>query len=170
MPLIQEITFSYGPGSATDVHELDAFDLSRYDVIRFEIVLTTADTDAGDTLDVRLQSTSDRIKWHTRARSTQKLGTLSPSATAPEYENLIVRQTGQLSATEEVYEPSGSAGAVEIAAGQVLNGPFPSKYRDTTERKWKPNWRIHYTFVDSDNDGAMAGVYRIWGVSNTNLY
>lgn len=170
MPLIHYSTFEFGPDAVTDNLELNLMDLSRFDSLQFEVKFTTMDTDAGDTLNIRLQSTSDRVQWHTRIRFPEFTGSGDPDAAGPEYYRLTVRQLGELSADEEAYEPSGSESATDVPAGQVRNGPFPGKYRDATEKKWKPNWRIRSVLVDADSNASFIGEFRIWGVGNTTRY
>lgn len=171
MPLIYNEAFSYATGAGTTNIEMPLMDYSRFDWLRLEIKFTTMNTDAGDTMDVRLQMTSDRVQWHTRMRSPQFLGSGDPDVAGPEYWVMVVRQTATLSADEESYEPSGSESATEIVANRVLNGPFPGKYRDTTELKWRPNVRIQAVVADAGGaDTSFIGTYWLWGGGNVNRY
>ena len=164
MPRIHRSTFTIGPGAATDLAELNEIDMSSFDCLEMWVKLTTADTDAGDELDVRLQCTTDRVVWHTRARSAAFLGSLSPSSTAPEYQVLRICQTVDLSANEEVYEPDGSASATAVAVGQVVNGPFPGKYRDATLQKLMPNWRVRAALTDANSNASFVGTVEVHGI------
>lgn len=164
--LIHYSTFDTGPGDKVFFHELNPVDLSRAWAIMVEIKLTKADTDALDLFDVRFQETSDRVAWHTRARSIQFTGDLSPTPATPEYYRLVVNQIVDLAATEEAYEPSGSLGASELSAGSVLNGPFPGKYRDKDTKEWKPNARLRFEVSgDADSDADFEGEVRIYALS-----
>ena len=166
MPLIHRSTFSFGPDGETVNDECNSIDFSLFESLLWEVVFTTMNTDAGDTLNIRLQSTSDRVQWHTRARMIEFLGTGDPDATGPEYYRMTVRQLGETSADEEGYEPSGSESATDVSAGMVRNGPFPGKYR-SVEFGLQPNWRIRSVLVDANSNASFIGEFRIWGVGMT---
>ena len=163
MPKIHRATFAVGPGAANDIVELNPIDISRFDCLEIWVKVTTADTDLADELDFRLQCTTDRVNWHTRAR-TLFTGDMSPSATVPEYRVLRLCQAVDLSANEEVHEPGGSAGTTVLTAEQVINGPFPSLYRDATLQQLMPNWRTRIILTDADSDASFAGDVVIYGL------
>lgn len=160
---VAKYTLDTGPGSQTLLVPIDV-DLSRGDEILIELELTKAQTDAGDTLDVRLQdctSLTTAEVWNTRARFAQFIGTVTVSAAAPEVRRLALQAYGTLPDTEEAYEPSGSAGAAEIAAGTVLNGPFPGVRRLSAGGR-KQSWRLKIDVVDADSDGDFEGRITVW--------
>ena len=169
--------FTLGPGSSTSFVSLNPVDLSHARELLVEIKVTTADTDAIDTLDVRLQDCSDitfaqlptgTAGWNDRARAQAFTGDMSPTTAAPEYYRLSVQQLVDIAATEEAYEPSGSAGASALTAGSVLNGPFPGTLRGALgvkEATRIPNWRIRYQVVDADNDASFIGTTTVWAIS-----
>ena len=127
---LQTITFDTGTSSVTT--ELDAIDLSGVQALILILNLTKADTGAGDILDIKFQETGDRVTWNTRARFPNFIGTLSPSATAPETYRMTINTRQDLSVGEEAYEPDGSAGATALTADQVIHGPLLSPVRSST--------------------------------------
>lgn len=159
-------TLATGAGSQT-INVNCEHDLSRARAVILDIELTAADTDAGDTLNIRFQeSLNGGTTWNTRARSIQFLGTLSPSASAPETYRLVMAADPPLITTDAAYEPGGSAGATEILAEAVVNGPFARINRPaagsppgTTARN--PAHRINIAVVDADSDGNFAGTLRL---------
>lgn len=163
-------------GAGTTYQSLNPVDLSHTKELLVEIKLTTANTDAGDTLEVTLQDCSDAtfavlptgsVGWNSRARSNTFLGTLSPSATTPEYYRMSVQQLVELSAIEESYEPTGSVGATEIAVGSVINGPFPATIRAASGLKEVtriPNWRLRFVTAQTGT-ASFAGTVTIHAVS-----
>jgi hypothetical protein len=159
-------TFDTGTGNQTLTYELNEIDLSFATALLIEAKVTKADTDAADELHIRLQETTDRVVWNTRARLTKFTGDQSPSVTAPEYQRATLNQFVDLASTEEAYEPSGSAGATDLAEGSVLNGPFPGIYRDATARKRMPNWRFTVTVSgDANTNADFEGSLKLWAVS-----
>lgn len=170
-------TFTLGPGASTTFVSLNPVDLSHARELLVEIKVTTADTDAIDTLDVRLQDCSDPVMaqsptgtagWNDRARSQPFTGDMTPTAAAPEYYRLSIQQLVDIAATEEAYEPSGSAGAAAIAVGSVINGPFPGTLRGrlgVKEATRIPNWRIRYQVVDADNNASFIGTTTVWAIT-----
>ena len=164
--LIMDYAFSLAAsGTATTNVLLPLLDLSHSHSLLMEFEVTSAATAASDTLEVKLQETSNGTNFNTRARSNTVAGNATVSAAAPKIERLTVEQNGPLMSTEERYEPSGSAGASEPTAGTVINGPFPGKYR-TTATGWTPNWRISLVKTDGGgSDAAFAGTVRIWARS-----
>lgn len=165
-------------GAVTTYQSLNAVDLSHARELLVEIKLTTANTDAGDTLEVTLQDCSDAtfavlptgtVGWNSRAKSTTFLGTLSPSVTTPEYYRMSVQQLVDLAATEESYEPSGSVGATDIAVGSVVNGPFPATIKaalGTKETTRISNWRLRFVTAQT-NAASFIGTVVIHAISET---
>ena len=155
--------FNTGAGAQTITQEIE-LDLSLCKCLLVELKVTKADTDAGDTLDVELQDTTDRVAWHRRIRFTAVTGDLSPSATAPIYRRATINQVIDLAATEEVYTPDGSAGATALIAGTVINGPFPGKVASAGVGVLN-SWRVSLTVVDADSDADFEGQVSIYDVT-----
>ena len=172
---IHSSTFTLS-GAGTTFQSLNAIDLSHARELFVEIKLTTTNTDAGDTLEVTLQDCSDATfavlptgtaGWNSRARSNTFIGTLSASASAPEYYRMSIQQLVDLAATEESYEPTGSTGATEIAVGSVLNGPFPATIRaalGTAGVTRIPNWRLRFVTAQT-NAASYIGTVTIHSIS-----
>ena len=141
-----------GGSDATTV--LAALDLSRCQSLRGELTITKADTDAGDILDVKVQSLCrDGITWNTRMRFPEILGTLTASAADPTTYILNLVNRVPLETTEESYEATESAGAgAEIAKGSVKNGPFPAKIRSSLGLL--PGWRVVVDVTDAGTTNA----------------
>lgn len=156
--------FSYsvdtGAGSATTNVNLDAFDLSGASALILRGSMSKTDTDAGDTLAITLQSTFDALTWTDRARLGNFTGDMSAAATTPEVLVAVVHQGDAIDSTEEAYEPSGSLGGSAIAAGSVLNGPFPGLLRTALGRQ--PSWRVNIVWTDADSDGDMEGTIEVY--------
>lgn len=163
----KELTYTFDITSTTTTN-FDPVDFSGCKNISFRLELTTAATDAGDTLNTKVQCTWDKqTTWDDRARLPQYLGTATVSATAPETEELTVSRDAPLMGTEEVVEPSGSAGGTAASASTVRNGPFPPKQRNSTGLL--ANWRMVQTVVDAGSANAhFAGNLRVtyWSESN----
>lgn len=157
---VQTVTIDTGAGGQTLNYNLDQLDLSNADWMRLTLTLTKIDTDAGDTCDVYVQSRGKDGNWMDRAHFPQVLGTGSPT----EIWTQVLQQGATLSSTEESMEPSGSSGGARLAAGEVLHGPFPGLYRDSTG--WGPSWRVQVVVADSDNDGDFEGsvIFEVSGV------
>jgi hypothetical protein len=125
----------FDTGTSSVTYELPPLDLSMARAVIVHITLTKADTGAGDILDVKFQDRVDELTWNTRARMPLFLGTLSPSSTAPEtYQQTIVGKH-QLTTGEESHEPTGSAGATELAVDSVAHGPLKKFLRTSSGRK-----------------------------------
>jgi hypothetical protein len=150
--------------TATSTIEVEG-DLSYAQALLLELVVTKAEDDADDNLDVRFQDTTDRVVWNTRGRFEAIVGNATVSATAPETRRLTITQAPiALEATEEGYEPSGSAGGSQPSAGAVINGPFPGKFRDATG--WRASWRFQLVKTDTAGDDAeFEGTLRVWAVT-----
>lgn len=142
--------------------------IARAQAVQLVLNLTTAATDAGDTLDIRFQETpDDGVTWDTRARFDQFLGTATVSAAAPERRILLIHARTWVTQGESAYEPSGSAGASEIAAGTVLNGPFYAALAKGSaslpgQQIHGNRYRINIRVVDANSNANFAGTIRIW--------
>ncbi len=163
MPL-GEITvpFALAVGTANTRTELPPIDLSAAEFIRMELVLTTAGTDAIDTLDVYLQEASDDVTptWDDRAHFRQYIGTVTVTAAAPEKQIIQFWCTGVITATDASYEPSGSAGASRLAAGAFIPGRMAGLRRTSLGRQ--PRHRISFEQVDADSDANFQGTLHVW--------
>jgi len=149
------VAFDTGPTSRTITTPLPPWDISGRLELQCILSVTKADTDAGDTLDVRVQFLlADGLTWNTVARFPAILGSDTPSATAPETRVLTVSNI-PLETTDVAYEPDGSAGGTVITADSVRNGPFPRKYR--TSDGWQPSIRLQFAVTDADADGDFEG-------------
>lgn len=164
---IFDYALATGAGSQTINVNVEQ-DISRAQAITIVLNLTGAATDAGDTLNVRFQETpDDGVTWDTRARFEQFLGTAVVSAAAPERRIAVLHARTQLQTTEEYYEPSGSAGATEIAAGTVINGPFYANLHRgsaslTGQQIHGNRYRVNLAVVDANSNGGFSGNIRIW--------
>jgi hypothetical protein len=140
--------------------ELPAMDLSQFDELELEIDVDTSATDAGDTLDVYLQSRGPAGIWDDRIATAQILGTASDN----EVRKYAVQQFGTFADSEEASEPQGSAGGSHLTAGSVKNGPFPPPYRSAGVGTLTA-WRLQFVMVDADADGSFTGTVYIFGNS-----
>lgn len=153
---IHRQTFSFA-AAGTNITSLDAHDLSHAQAINLELDVTTIAGAAGDILDVKLQSTRDGTEWNTRIRSHRVLG----NTTAPRYFQYNLQQHVLIAQTEQAYETPDSTGQSEIAAAQVVNGPFPGLRRLTTTQapglSMRTNsWRLVFV-VTSVGTASFAG-------------
>ncbi len=150
-----------GADGGTASVELDAVDLSRFDELELEIVVDTAATEAGDTLNVYLQSRGPAGVWDDRIATAQFTGDQADA----EVRKYAVQQFGTFSDTEEASEPQGSAGGSHLTAGGVKNGPFPGPYRNKgvgTETAW----RLQFVVANSSTENAaFAGAVYLSGNS-----
>jgi len=144
------ISFDTGAGSQTLNTEVGPLDLSYPDVLKWILKVTKAAEDAGDTLNVYIQSRGRDGVWHDRVSFTQILGSASPAAATPEILEAVLQKMGSFSDDEEESEPSGSTGASRLTTGTVRNGPFPGKYYENGARA--SAWRVQAVIVDADND------------------
>lgn len=151
-----EVPFNTGTGTQTINEELSKLDLSNCVSILMEVILTKALTDAGDTLNVYLQSRGRARVWNDRIAAAQLLGNMTVSESAPEVREYQLQQLGTLSDTEEAQEPSGSAGGSRLTAGTVRNGPFPGKYVDAAGAPGA-SWRVQFDVTDADADADFEG-------------
>ncbi len=164
---IFDYTLATGAGSQTINVPLE-HDISSAQALRLDLSLTAAATDVGDTLDIRFQeSPDDGTTWDTRARFEQFLGNATVSAGAPERRTLVMHARTQTSTGESAYEGSGSAGASDLAAGTVLNGPFLPQNRPgyvtqpgTVVRQGR--YRFNIAVVDGNSNGNFGGNIRAW--------
>lgn len=118
-----------GTISADGQWELDALDLSWADLLRISIKLTGNSGGTTPTLNVYLQSRGAFGLWNDRAAFPQ----LVDADNSGEAWVLNLSKFGDLSDTEEGYEPTGSSGGSRLspgANGVVRNGPFPGNYRN----------------------------------------
>ena len=122
----------FDTGTSSVTYELDPIDLSSALFCVITVILTKADTGAGDILDVSFQETEDRVTWNRRARFPNLIGTLTASATAPEKYQQTISSKQDLTTSEESYEPDGSAGATALAADTVIHGPLRRPVRGST--------------------------------------
>jgi hypothetical protein len=150
---------SISTGTQTLVPDTGVLDLSPARALTLEAIITTANTDASDTLDIRLQDTSDGVTWNTRIRLLQMIGTLSPSATAPEYQRSVVSADVLLTTPEENYEPTGSVSATDLTAGTVRNGPFVPPLRTSAGRQPSHRIQIIATEGGASNQSWIGKVY-----------
>lgn len=136
---------------------LDPMDLSRCREIELELIVTAAATGATDLLDVELQDTRDgQLTWNTRAHA-QVLGNQSASATAPYVYRMALTSAIALQSPEKGYVETGSAGGSAIAAGTVVNGPFPPPWRKgvTTGTRLSA-WRVLFTQTDVSTTASFT--------------
>lgn len=122
----------FDTGTSSVTYELDPIDLSTALFCVITVILTKADTGAGDILDISFQETEERVTWNRRARFPNFIGTLSPSSTAPEKYQLTISAKQVLQMSEEAYEPDGSAGATALAVDSVIHGPLRRPVRGST--------------------------------------
>lgn len=156
---------SAASATATVTQNFPSMDLSHAEALMLEMEITAAAAAASDTIECKLQETSNGTNWNSRARTTTIAGNATVSASAPEYVRATLNQVVDLASTEEFYEPSGSAGASEITAGTVINGPFPGKVRSAASG-WTASWRIVLTKTDGGgNDAAFSGTVRVFAVT-----
>jgi len=170
--VIYNNTFTFPAAtSATQTDTLPLLDLSRVSHLRFLFRLTVADTDAGDKLDIRFQERSDGdfADWDTRLRSPQFLGTLSPSSTAPEDYYMTLPCRLPLTSAELSYEPTGSAGASEVAANSVVGGPLLGKYRPTNGLEPRYRLKLDTTDAGANNNANFVCQVIIWSYSSLDL-
>ena len=158
------VAIAAGPGSATYTYTLNPHDLSQAQALLLEIVATAIANDSNDVFDVRLQDTTDGLKWHDRARMTAIAGNQAASAGAPYYQRIVVQQNVAISSTEQNYIPDGSSGAAALAAGSVINGPFPRVLRKAPTTApgpttaivgyRQPSWRVQIIVTDPTGTNA----------------
>ena len=152
--------FDLATGSGTTTVNLPPLDLSSAQALMIELQLTTVDTDAADSLDVKLQDTSDGTVWNTRCRFPLITGDQSPT----EAMRMVIQNHVMIASTEESYRNTGAALGVEIAAGAVVNGPFPPPVRNSDGRSTA--WRLQFVRVDADSDADWVGTVTIWALSD----
>lgn len=157
---IHSYSLNSGTGTQTILSTLDPIDLSRAQALSVVASLTTTDTDSVDTCAIILQSTWDNVNWDDRLRLLNFTGDMSASSLAPEQGVGAVQQFQPLVTTEEVLEPTGSAGAAGLVAGTVRNGPFPPNFRDATGRH--SAWRLKIVVTDADSDASFIGTIQVY--------
>lgn len=145
-------TFAVTADTSTN---FDPLDWSGSKNLLFRLELTAAGTGAGDLLDVYIESSSDgQITWDQRARFERFLGTATVSALAPEVREVTITQGPVLGGTEEMLEPTGSAGASGLLASTLQNRPFPSKNGPNA------TWRARFD-VTSATSPTFSGNLRV---------
>jgi hypothetical protein len=166
--LIGTYTISIGPGNVTSTTLCDAFDLSQCQSVTGVLELTTCATDLADKLDVRFQETGDpnQIYWDTRGYWSQVSGNQSASALAPYADEFTISQGVPLASSSRDARPTGSAGATELTAGTVRDGPFQGRLRGingvvATHRI------IAVISGDANANASFIGVVRIY--ANTDI-
>ena len=161
--------FIIGPGSVADgtaetIYEFWTLDLSHSRELLLELVITGAVEDAGDALSVFFEDTTDRLKWHERARFPTVTGDMTPTTAAPLYRRMALQQLVNLAATEESYVPSGSVDGSDIPPGSVVEGPFPHIYREGGSRQ--PTWRYRLDIAGDVNQNALfTGTLRAFSIT-----
>lgn len=160
---IFKYSFNIAASSATTTVNLNPDDLSTAKSLTWEISFSTIDTDAGDTLNVKLQDTNDGTTWNTRARFPQFTGNQSPTEVWRQH----ILNSIPITTDDSSQEPTGSAGATELLAGLVLNGPFPGLLRTTAGGRL-PSWRVQFVAVDADSDASWIGTLTISVTSEVN--
>lgn len=153
---VHTYAFDTGTGSQTITNDLPPFDMSWADIIQATLVVTKADTDAGDTLNVYLQSRDQSGVWKDRIAFTQVLGNLSPSAGSPKVYDAAIQKFQDLSDDEEEKEVAPGSTGSHITAGTVVNGPFPGRYMAGEDPPYT-GWRLVLDVVDADADGDFEG-------------
>lgn len=150
--------------NGTTYEELPKINFSQADLLQGRLVCETANTDAGDLLDVYLESRGRDGKWKERAHFGQLNGAMSPSASTPETREFSLSKLGPLSDSEEASESNESLGASSITENTVRNGPFPGLYRDKTNGQTLTGWRFKIVASgELDTDMSFAGnLYLEW--------
>lgn len=163
--LIFDYTFVLAASAtATTNVNLPTLDVSHCIALLLEFGVEAAAVAAGDNLECKFQTTTNGSTWNTRMRTNTVAGNATVSATAPEVYRLTMNQVVDLASVEESYEPSGSAGAAEVASGTVVNGPIPGKMRGASG--WQPSARISLVKNDSGgSDAAFSGYVKIWALT-----
>lgn len=143
--------------NGTTYEELPPYDFSHADILRGKVVCTVTNADAGDTLDIYVESRGLDGIWEERIHFGQLTGDMSASAATPETRRATLSKMGTLSDNEEAAEGNDSLGASSINASTVLNGPFPGRYRNKGVGT-ETGWRIKYVAAgDADNDLDFQG-------------
>lgn len=129
---------------------LDPLDLSHAKAVTLVLRMSTAATDAGDTLDVKLQTTFDDptsagAVWDTRIYPLQVTGITDVTNTYTQVFNLS--QDVDLTTAERGYVATGSTGGAELTPGTVRDGMFPPRYRNAQGPQ--ANWRLQTVTVDA---------------------
>ena len=153
--VIQDITLpatSNGTGTKQTT-VFDPLDLSRGRQLEATLKVTAAASGASDVLDVRIQDTDDGVVWNDRIRFLAVAGN---QAVSPAYiQRAVLTNSIPLQSSEKDYIESGASGGSAIAAGTVVNGPFPPPVRagvTTTTRT--SSWRA--VFIQTDVSGTAS--------------
>lgn len=164
---IWSLAVDTGAGTQTILSVLDPMDFSGYSALVVRASMTKTDTDAADTLVIRLQTSADPATpvWDDRVCLESFTGDQSASATAPETKQGTVWNSDVLASVEREFEESGSAGGASLSAGAVKNGPFfNSPYNPLTNSR-QASCRLNIVFTDADADGDMEGTVTVYGLS-----
>ncbi len=167
MSLMQGVALTVPAGSGTTVFALDPIDYSQPDELRAVLHESTIGTDAADTYNFYLQERYASGVWGTRIAWSTLTGDMADG----EERIGTIQQFGTFDASEEMYEPSGSAGGSQPTAGTVINGGFANHYYGDVdpERAGTPDnypasgWRLICVAVDADADGGMTGNMYLYG-------
>lgn len=157
---VHRYSLDSGTGTQTITDNLNRnLDLSGCQAISVRMVITAADTDAADELEVALQASFDGTEWDDRIRFEPVLGDTSPSASAPEVRVATIQQKVDMASTEEMYEETDSAGA-DLTPGSVRNGTFPPPARDENGRI--VSWRLKIDVTDADSNAGYEGTIYVY--------
>lgn len=142
---------------------LDALDLSRLKCLELELAVTAAASTASDTLDVKIQDTRNAgTTWNTRGRFTAVLGNQTASATTPYARHMVISSAVDLQSGEREYLATGSQGGTELAAGTVLNGLFPPRWRDALGAH--AAWRVIAIQTNASGSALFTATVYILGM------
>lgn len=164
--LVFKYDFDTPTGSVTTNVEFDPIDISWADQLYAELYVTTADTDATDTMNVYVQSRTENGVWDDRIAFTQVNGT----TVTPKTYGATLQKFGTLADDEEESEVSSSSGT-RLTAGTVKNGPFPRPLRRgqgistvyAGSNMVLPAWRVSFVGVEASTTNAdFKGTLRIY--------
>lgn len=152
---IHKESFNFGVGTNSSTTNFDSHDLSHAQALLCELSLSTIATDAGDSLDVKIQDTVDGVNWNTRVRFPLVAG----NAAAPRAYRMVVEQAVAIAQAEQSYLDTGSTGGTEIASGSVVNGTFPGVRRISGtvppgQSNRTNSWRAVYARTDAGTQNA----------------
>lgn len=147
--VIQDITLpatSTGTGTKQTT-VFDPLDLSRARQLEATLKVTAAATGASDVLDVHIQDTDDGTNWNDRIRFAAVAG----NASVPTIQRAVLTNSIALQSSEKDYTESTST----LAAGVVINGPFPPPVRTgVTTGTRASSWRA--VFIQTDVSGTAS--------------
>jgi len=165
MPLHARILGTYTIQTVSGVTQtfttnFDALDLSRLRSLQAQLSVSAAASSASDTLDVKIQDTLDGT-WGSRLRFLAVAGNQSASAGTPYVQRYTIENAVDLQSGERGYVPSGSASGSDLAAGTVLNGPFPPRYR--TALGPQPAWRVVAVQTNASGTALFTATVTVLG-------